>query len=364
MALPGFVGLVAVPVAGVLVDRVGARRVLTGCLLLQAVACGLLAFATSAAVVAPAMVLLGAGLGPSFSAGSALLSGLVEGPEQAQRAFGLNFSALNAAIGTGSLIASLVVDLERTSTFVTLFAANAACALVAATLLPEGAPVPQPDEEADAPSYREAWADPLLRQVCLVSFLLALIGYAALDTGLPAYARTEGGADASVIGLVFVVNTVTIVLVQMSVIRLLQGRRRSTALAVSAVLWGLSWALLALVSVGSDAGRVAVLLTFGALFGVGETFMAPTLQPLVNALATDRLRGRYNALSGFMFAIGFVIAPAVAAVLIGNGLGLLWLCGMVVAAAVAGVVALRLRGALGDEQDGLPASREAEPAPT
>jgi MFS family permease len=356
MAVPGVVGLLAVPVSGALVDRIGPRRVLQACQVAQGGACLVIAFATTPALVLPGMVLLGLGLGPSFPAGATLLSGLVSGPEQSQRAFGINFTALNAAIGTGSLIASVVVDLDRSSTFVSLFVANAVAALVATVLLPEGAPKQHDDEDAEAPSYREALADPLLRRICVVSLLLAVTGYAALDSGLPAFARVEGGVAPGTIGLVFVVNTVTIVSLQLLFLRFLRGKRRSVALGIAAGLWACSWALLGLVSVGGSATGVAVLLLFGALFGLGEMFMAPTLQPLVNALATDRLRGRYNALSGLMFSIGFVVAPAISSTLIGQGLGRTWLVGMVAAGVVAAVMALRLRGALTDEQDGLEAS--------
>ncbi|HUR13392.1 MAG TPA: MFS transporter [Mycobacteriales bacterium] len=360
LAVPGFVGLVAVPVSGALVDRVGPRRVLAAAQLLQAAAVLVIAFATSPLAVLPGMVLLGLGLGPSFPAGAALLNGLVTGPDQMQRAFGLNFTALNAAIGTGALIASVVVDVDRAWSFIALFLGNAACAVVGAVLLPEGRLPEREEEKANRPSYREALADPLLRRICVVSLLLALAGYASLDSGVPAFARVEGGIDPSVIGLVFVVNTVTIVSLQLLFLRLLSGRRRSTALAATGVLWALSWGLLGLVSVGSETSRLTALLVFGGLFGVGEMLVAPTLQPMVNALATDRLRGRYNALSGLMFSICFVLAPAVSGVLIGNGLGRWWVVGMVAAALVAAVVSARLRSALTDEQDGLVSGLDAE----
>ncbi|HUR51486.1 MAG TPA: MFS transporter [Mycobacteriales bacterium] len=360
MAIPGLVGLAAVPVSGALVDRLGPRPVLAGCQLLQAAGCLVIAFGTTPLAVLPGMVLLGVGLGPSFPATGTLLNGLVAGPDQLQRAFGINFTALNAAIGTGSLIASLVVDVDDARTFVTLFCANAAAVLLSAALLPAGAPPPQPDEDAEAPSYREALRDPLLRRVLVVSLLLAWAGYASLDSGVPAFARVEGGVDPSGIGLVFVVNTVTIVALQLAFLRMMRGRRRSIALGGTGVLWAASWALLGLVTVGGDGSRLLVLLSFGALFGVGEMLMAPTLQPMVNALASDRLRGRYNALSGLMFSVGFVIAPAFSSLLIGNGLGKLWLVSMVAAGVLAAVVGLRLRRALSDEQDGLGSGLDAE----
>lgn len=358
LAVPGLVGLAAVPVGGALIDRLGARVVLTGCLLLQAGGNVGLAVATSPATALPAVLLLGLGLGPSFPASAALLNGLVEGPLQVQRAFGLQFTALNAAIGVGGLVGAAVVDVDRPGTFVALYLANAVAVMVQGVLLPrEAGAAHRAAEEEAAPSYREALADPVLRRVCLVTLALALTGYASLDSGFPAYARVEGDITPSVIALALVVNTTVIVAGQLLVLRLIAGRRRSSALAVGAALWALSWASLGLVPGLDEGSRVAVVLLFGGLFGVGETFSAPTLQPLVNAIATDRLRGRYNALSGLMFSVGFVVAPALGGFLIGHGLSGAWLTGMVALGVVAAVSAVRLSRTLSREQDGLePAS--------
>ena len=91
--------------------------------------------------------------------------------------------------------------------------------------------------------------------------------------------------------------------------------------------------------------------TVGASPGVTRS-----MQPVVNAIASDRLRGRYNALSGLMFSVCFVVAPALSSVLIGNGLGHAWIAGMTVTSLVAAVMAVRLRAALTDEEDGLAGS--------
>ena len=349
LALPGLVGLAAVPVSGALVDRVGPRAVLRGCLLFQAIGSTVLAFGTTPAHVLPGLLLIGIGIGPSFPAGSALLSGLVTGREQVQRAFGIQFTIVNAGIGVGSLVASLVVDVHRAETFVGLFLASAVTCVIQAVALP-AAQRPVRDPEAAPPSYREVLADPLSRQLCLLSFLLAMTGYAALDSGLPAFARVEGHVSPATIALVFTVNTVLIVSLQLPVLRWVQHWRRTRSLAVSAGLWALSWLLL-----GVNQSTVVVLL-FGVLFGLGEVFQSPAMQPLVNALASDRLRGRYNALSGMMFSVAFVGSPALSAVLIGNGLGWLWISFLVAGSLVTVVVLMRLRRVLTDDQDGLPAA--------
>ena len=353
LALPAVVGLAAVPVSGALVDRAGPRAVLRWCLLLQAAGTTVLAVGQTPWQVLPGLLLMGAGLGPSFPAGSALLSGLLTRPDQVQRAFGVQFTVINAAIGVGTLVGAAVVDVHRSQTFVALFLTSALTCIVQAVALPP-AYRPVRDTEAAAPSYREVWSDPVFRKVCLVFFLVAVTGYASLDSGLPAFARVEGHVSPSTIALVFTVNTVLIVSLQLPALRWLRHWRRTRALAVAAGMWALSWGLLGV------SQSTVVVLVFGAVFGIGEVFQGPALQPLVNALTSDRLRGRYNALSGSMFSVAFVVCPALSGVLIGNGLGWLWLSGLVVGSIATVVVLVRLGPLLTDEQEGLASTATAE----
>ncbi len=362
LAVPGVVGLLAVPASGALVDRLGPRSVLRGALLLQAAASVLLAVVGTPLTVLPAVVLLGLGLGPSFPATNALLSGLVTDPGQTARAFGVQFTALNASIGLGGLAAAGIVDVARPATFSVLYIANAVTCLLFAGTVPAAAPPRvRPVGEVE-PSYREVLADPVFRRVCLVALLFALTGYAALDAGVPAYTRVVGDVSPRVIALLYVSNTALIVGGQLVVVRLLRGRRRSRALAAAAAVWAVSWALLLLLPDVGPSGRVVLVLAFGAVFGVGETLMAPVLSPLVNALATDRLRGRYNALQGATFSVAFVVSPAVSALLVGSGLGRAWVGALVLGAVVSAVLALRLGRRLTPEQDGVGTLVPADPA--
>ena len=354
LAVPGVVGLAAVPASGALIDRVGPRRVLRAGLVLQSAGNALLAVATTPLRALVGLVLLGIGLGPSFPALSSLVSSLVPEPAVQQRAFAVQFTVLNACIGLGGIAGATLVDVERPGTFVALYLANAATFLIYALAVPRPARGGRHQRAAGpSPAYREVLADRTFLRVCLTSLLFAFTGYAALDAGLPAFARVVGGVSPSVIALVFVVNTALIVLGQLLVVRLLAGRRRSSALAGAALAWALSWGVLALVPVLPPGGRVAVVLLFGALFGVGEILLAPTFSPLVNALATDRLRGRYNALSSACYSIAFVVSPAVSALLISHGLALLWLGLLVAGCAGSALLAFGLRRRLTPAQDGL-----------
>jgi hypothetical protein len=55
--------------------------------------------------------------------------------------------------------------------------------------------------------------------------------------------------------------------------------------------------------VGAGNALVAVLcvVACAAIFGFGETMLSPVMPALTNALASDELRGRYNAMSSMIF---------------------------------------------------------------
>jgi hypothetical protein len=102
----------------------------------------------------------------------------------------------------------------------------------------------------------------------------------------------------------------------------------------------------------SSIASAACVILFAAVFAVGETLLSPTLPTMVNALATDELRGRYNALSGMMWGVSGVIAPISAGPLLQLGLGGVWI-GLVIAGCLgASLIALSLRRLITAHQDG------------
>ncbi len=360
LAIPGVVGLAAIPLAGALADRVGARAVACGLGVLLICSMLLLAWAHDAVTAAPALVLDGLAFGPGFSVFNTLLGQLAPGHDVAQRAFAVNFTVMNALLGVGTLVAGFVVREQHPGTFQALFVANAALGVVYVVML-RALPLPahltaaaedRPRGEAprsDAPTggFREVLAVPALRRLVLISLLLALCGYAALDSGMPAYANVVAKVSPRIIALALTVNTAVIVAAQLGVLTLLGGRRRSRTLAGAALVWGVSWIIFGL-SAAPDPGiwRSVIVLGFAGLFGVGETLFAPTLAPLVNALAPEGLAGRANALSSGSITLAFVVSPAVSAGLIAAGLGAVWIGVLAALSVLAAAVAWRLSRAL------------------
>jgi MFS family permease len=191
----------------------------------------------------------------------------------------------------------------------------------------------------------------LLRVVC-TSIVVVTFGYAQFEAGFAAYAVGVADVPARALGWAFGANTAAIVLAQLFALRLIEGRSRSRMLALCAATWSVSWAVIAC----SDAvdGWVAVTLVVVGLgvFGLGETLWAPIAPAIVNDLAAEELRGRYNALQSMTWTVSMIVGPALAGLLIGNGLVHVWVACTVGGTAVASLLFLRLRRHLSPLQDG------------
>jgi MFS family permease len=332
LAMQAAIGLVAVPLSGALMDRIGARKVLAGALMGQAVGAAGLAWTHSVVTAIPVMIIFGGSVAPSFPAFMTLLAGLCPRPDEQQRAFAVNFTVLNAAIGIGGGIGAAVASVHHPATFQAMFLGNALCSLVFAailTRLPDIRPSRSPQEAKVG--YRDVLANRPLRAVVIATLVLAFTGYAALDSGLPAFATVEAHAPVRIVALALTANTALIVVAQLFVLRLVRMLRRSRALAVIGLIWAVSWGVFGLAGLGLPyAVRITCILAFAALFGLGETFMAPTISPLVNSLADDRTRGRANALSTGVYSLAFVVSPTISTGMIAAGIGGVWiglLCG-------------------------------------
>ena len=146
-------------------------------------------------------------------------------------------------------------------------------------------------------------------------------------------------------------NTATIVLVQLVTLRVISGRSRSRLLALVATLWALSWLVLGLSGALSPVLAIVAICVSTAVFGLGEAIWSPIGPALVNDLAREDLRGRYNAVIGWTWNVSSAIGPAFAGVMLGAGLVVGWLGAIVVGCAVAGALMLRLRRRLSPGQD-------------
>ncbi|HEX7354108.1 MAG TPA: MFS transporter [Mycobacteriales bacterium] len=353
LALPGLVGFVAGPTGGWLSDRYGARQVLVTGQVVSAGAAVLIACVHSAGWAAPVLALYGIGNATFFPSQSGLFAQVAEGP-LLQRMFATNFVLINAGIGVGGLVAGAVANVHHPGTFELIYVLDGVTfAVYAVAVLSVRLPGGPVHEQAREGSYREVLRHPLFWRVFGLAMLLAVIGYAEIDSGLPAFATVTLGLPPRAVAVALVANTAVIVLGQFVVLRRIEHVRRTRCLLVVAALWTASWLLLGSGAlVGPHAARWVIVCAFAGLFGLGETFMAPTTGPLTNAVAPAHLRGRFFAANSLAFSFAFTVAPPVATGLIGRHVGAVWFGLLVAGCVTLALSARRLERRLTPEQNG------------
>ena len=355
----GVVSLVVSPLVGTLIDRFGPRGVLV---------IGVLGEAVGMAAVGGVGSLLDAWLVGSWVAvcncatfpGSAALLTRMVPVARRERAYGMQFMLMNAGFGIGGLVASALVNLADASTFVWLYRIDALSYLgyiVVLLTLPRGTGRIDPDTAQPGagpqPGWRVVLRDRTLLLVVVVGTLLLTCAYAQMDTGFTAYAVNQAQVPARTLGWAFAANTAVIVAGQLVTLRLVHGRRRSTALGVAGLIWAAAWVVVAVSGafVGRPLAIVCVVLGL-AVFGAGETIWAPMMPALVNGLADERVRGRYNALAGMTWTISGIVGPALAGLLIVRAHGVYWAALCIGGSLLGGVAFLALRRRLTPAQDG------------
>jgi MFS family permease len=338
MSLIAITGLVVTGPGGTLIDRIGAKRVLIVGLLAMIAGCVLLAFATHPAVATIAVMLIGVNFGVSWPGFNALIAAVVDG-EVRQQYFGVNFALVNLGIGVGGVIGGFFVNVDDPGTFTAIFLADAlSCLIPLGLLLGPLRNVRTHSEESDGEAksggYREILRRPAVLWLTLLTFISVFIGYGQMEAGFPAFARQVSGVSTQVVGFAFAVNTAVIVLLQFAVLKLINGRRRTRVMQVMALIWAASWIILGATGFlpGTLAAAIGVIAYMG-VFAFGETMLQPTVPAIYNDLASDRTRGRYNAINAAAFQGGAITGPLVAGVMLGEGLGG-WFIGVMVAGAL------------------------------
>ena len=126
----------------------------------------------------------------------------------------------------------------------------------------------------------------------------------------------------------------------------------------------MAWVLLGSTALVPGTVAATILLAgCAAVFGLGETMLQPTTSAMINDLAPDHLRGRYNALSSLMFSGAFVVGPIVASVLIGASLGGVYVAFLVGGCGLLAVIALWVERRISPAVNGVreaPTSADAE----
>jgi MFS family permease len=338
----GAVALLSTPLAGRMVDLVGPRTTLMSSLGLLAVGYGGFPFIHHPWQAFGLAAIAGLGNGGFAPSHSSLLAGLTS-REQRNAAFALQRATDNLGFGAGALIGGLIATTAVPSSFKVLFLLDAGTFLafiVVLSFVPQGQTLPAAARSAGR--YSAVLRDRTFLLLLVVIATLVTAAYAQISTVLPPFATEHAHVSEAGIGIVFFVNTVLIVLLQLPLAKALEGRRRMRALALSAAIFAATSVGVLVAGAWLDAtAAVVALCGVIVLFSIGECLHGAVQNPLIADLAPEHLLGRYMALRTIAWQVGFMIGPAIGSFLLARSETGLWL-GAAAACLLAGAGSLAL----------------------
>ena len=332
LAYGSIVSIISSTPMGALVDRIGPKKVMIGGLLLNSAA----AFSLSqvqthfqAIIVITLINTAGQAIWPSQS----VILTRVTPEKDRPKIFGFNFMLLNLGLGLGGLLSSLIIQRGDLLSFQIMYWVDASTfllyLLIVLSLHGENvnAYIPKEDEPTNG-SYRDLFEIKPLMLLGIAGIILFTFGYGTIQAGIPVFATQFLGLSPKWLGIIFGVNTLSIVLFQPLVMRVLEKFSKYAALISIGLIWALSWLFVGVAPyLPLFASGIALSLS-QLVFAVGEMVQAPTIPTLANELAPEHIRGRANAWMSLQWSVSGVLGPAITGLMLGANLATAWVAVM------------------------------------
>jgi MFS family permease len=293
MSIAGFVGLLSGVPMGHLADRIGARELLIGLLVLAAPVAAAIALVENMwqfVVVGSALAALDRG---SAAVRGGLIASTAAGPERIRIRAYLR-SVINIGMAVGAAIGALALLVDTRAAYVALLMLNGVSYLVAAFVLRAHPKAPATRRAADGP----VWIVFRDRPYVVVTLLMATMAvqYSILDVGIPLWVDRYTTVPTWIVAVMFVLNTTMVILFQVSLSRRVETVQAAVrAVSTAGVVFLVACGLFALAS-GRDVGvAVLLLLAGGVVHGVGELMQAAAQFCLSQELAAPHAHGSTRA---------------------------------------------------------------------
>jgi MFS family permease len=229
------------------------------------------------------------------------------------RWFGLTTALRCAGLGVGGLVAGLAVSDLGVTGYHLLAVANALSFTAAALLIsrlhvPSRAAIRTAAPATGPGGLKAVLADRPFGGV-VASNLVFGIARTVIVVGLPVYTVHVLKAPAWLAGALYATYTAMIALGQTSMVRRLERHRRTRALMVAAVLWAVSFLLLATAPLLPRPLLAAFLFMVTGLYTAAVMAHAGVIDALVIEAAPEMLRARYVGVYHLSWAAANAVAP-------------------------------------------------------
>lgn len=333
----GIGGLVTAPMAGRIADRFGPFAVLRASLALTGVLLLLLPLVHSFAVVIGLTFLWAV---VADAARPATMSALMDTtrPEQRKAAIALNRLAVNLGMSVGPAVGGFLAQVSFPLLFVVDGLTSLTAAGVLSTLLwirarSGGHEALQRESAARAAVFAKGsvvWRDRAALTLFATSLLMNLV-FSQHQGAMPLYIVRDLGFPESFYGMLFVLNTLIIVAIEVPLNIAMAHWDMRRALSLAVVLVAVGFGALGLAHSGLAIGATVVIWTFG------EMIFFPTSTAYVSDLAPAGRTGEYMGAFSSTFSLALIVGPWMGAALLDRfGGGVTWtvmlICGLVAAA--------------------------------
>ncbi len=312
LTIAGGCGVIAGVLFGRIADRWPAKPLMIGLLVIQAL--GMLAYPMIGSfwtflVLARLVGFVDRGVS---AVRSALTARSVAGPERVRGKAFLQVVA-NVGMGAGSGVAAIALQADTRAAYVALIAIDAATFVVAAVLLSglQVKPLALATRTADVRPQRPPWRDRRYLVFVLLNSVMSL-QFCILEIGVPLWVVRATTAPRYLVSVLFILNTVLVVLLQMRASRGMEEPLRASRgfrlagflLAASCRAYGCARGL-------PPALAVAALLVAGVAQTLGEVLSSAAGWALSFELADPAAPGAYQGVYGSGASAAMMIGPVV-----------------------------------------------------
>jgi MFS family permease len=335
LSCAGLVGLLAGIPLGHAADRIGPREMQMALVCVVAALSALYVFVTTFwqfLVVASVIAFFDAGT--RAARGALIARAFPQGRRVYARAY--LRSITNIGITFGAAVAGVALHLDTPAAYKTLIIVDVLTYATTAVILRRLPSVASVKAHAAASPWQALRDRPYVVMV-LVSGVLAM-HFGLLEIGMPLWVANHTEAPRTLVSLLFIINTVAVVLFQ---VRATRGMDVPLAGARSMARAGLVlFVACVLFASTEDLGRtaaIAVLIAAATVHVYGEILQSAGSFCLNIELAPEHAQGQYQGLAGTGMTLSFMLAPSVVALLpLGMGrMGWLLLGAMFVASGAA-----------------------------
>lgn len=288
---------VSQPLGGWLADRFGRRATMVGGLLATAASMGLLGVARPLWLIAASSLLVGVAVDIYRPAASAAVADIIDSQDR-PRAFAIIYWAINLGVSVSGVLGGLLAA----HGWWILFVLDAATSVVFAVLVARGVPESRPER---APSESGGYG-PVLRDRLAVALaamtLIAGVVYLQAYVALP-LAMTQDHLSPASYGIAYAVNPIAIIAIQPLTLRWLIRLPPAQVYAWSILLTGIGFGLTGFAHTTLEYGATVFVWTLGE---IAFNSIGPTI---INTIAPESMRGRYNGLIGLAFGGASMLAP-------------------------------------------------------